>query len=185
MDDLKEIKRKYYKNVRKKIVNKEEKSDIIFNNIIKTDEYKNSNVIGIYKSLLNEVNTDKLINYSLINKKIVCLPKVEGNNMNFYRINYINEPLVKSSFNVFEPLSKDVNRIDKDLIDLIIIPGICFDSNFNRLGFGKGYYDKYLENTNIKKIGICFNEQITNDLPTNEYDEKMDIIITDKLLIKR
>ena len=64
-------------------------------------------------------------------------------------------------------------------IDLIIVPGICFDKANNRLGFGKGYYDKYLANKNIKKFGICFKEQLLDDIPTDNNDIKMDLIITD------
>ena len=66
-------------------------------------------------------------------------------------------------------------------IDLMILPGVCFDKNLNRIGFGKGYYDRYLENSNsIYKIGICFKEQITKDiLPHDTYDIRLDEIICD------
>ena len=60
---------------------------------------------------------------------------------------------------------------------------MCFDKNKNRLGFGKGYYDKYLENTKIKRIGICFTEQLVDEIPITENDIKMDLIITDKEII--
>ena len=66
-------------------------------------------------------------------------------------------------------------------IDLMIIPGVCFDREKNRLGFGKGYYDRYLNN-NVKKMAICFEKQVLDKelLPVDRYDKKMDIIITDK-----
>lgn len=61
---------------------------------------------------------------------------------------------------------------------------MCFDNEKNRLGFGKGYYDRYLENTKINKIGICFNEQILEKelLPIEHYDIKMNYVITEKII---
>ena len=70
-------------------------------------------------------------------------------------------------------------------IDLIIVPGVSFDEELNRLGFGKGYYDKYLASKNIFKIGICFDNQVIKLLPVNDYDIKMDLVVTDKRLIKK
>ena len=69
----------------------------------------------------------------------------------------------------------------KNDIDLVIVPGVCFDKEKNRIGFGKGYYDRFLQNANINTIGICFEEQIVeNRIPITEYDVKIKKIITDK-----
>ena len=76
-----------------------------------------------------------------------------------------------------EPMYNKDN-IYKGKIDLIIVPGVGFDQNNNRLGYGKGFYDHFLKNKNIFKIGICFKEQLLDEIPVNEYDIKMDLIIT-------
>ena len=173
----KELLRRKYINLRKLIEDKEIKSKIIIDKLNQLDEFKKARVIALYNSLKDEVHTDLLIKDSL-KEKIVLLPKVEKDNIAFYQITK-NEDLIKSSFNILEPIG-DINKLyKKEYIDLFIVPGICFDKNKNRLGFGKGYYDRYLcdkDNT----IGICYDEQIVNLLPTNKYDVKMKKIITDK-----
>ncbi len=170
-----ELRTKYLK-IRNDISNKDIKSDIIFNKIINTSEYQSANTVALYKNLISEVDTNKLIDYTLTIGKTVSLPRVEDNNLNFYKVDK-QTILIKSNFGVFEPISNQV--IPKENIDLIIVPGVCFDKNNNRLGFGKGYYDRYLMNTKMKKIGICFIEQLTNNIPADSNDVKMDLIITD------
>lgn len=167
--------RKRYLDIRKNLPDKDIKSAIIFDKVINTQEYQHSHIIALYKNLESEVNTDKLITYSISIGKIVLLPKVVGNDMVFYQITK-ETIFLKSNFGVYEPMEKD--NYDGN-IDLIIVPGICFDKNNNRLGFGKGYYDKYLTNNNLKKMGICFKEQLVESIPTDDNDIKMDLIITD------
>lgn len=170
--------RKKYLLIRKSIINKEEKSDIIFNKLISSDEYKKSHVIALYYSLKSEVNTLKLIEYSLKKNKIVLLPKVIEDYMIFYKIESLNS-LNKSNFGIMEPCSGII--FDKNNIDLIVVPGVCFDIYLNRIGFGKGYYDKYLTNYNGISIGICFQEQIDDEkITSDKTDIKLKKIITDK-----
>lgn len=114
----------------------------------------------------------------------MLLPKtIENNNLEFYRILEYNDKYVKESkpFNIKEPIVENCKKYNKESIDLLIIPGLCFDYNKARVGYGKGYYDKYLENQTIRKIGICFEEQLLKDdyIKTNETDIKMDNIITE------
>ena len=163
--------RKNILNKRKKICNKKELSTIIVNRIKKLDIYKNSKVIALYNSMDNEVDTSDLINNS---DKVILLPKIINDKMEFVKIND-NTKFIKSNFGVMEP----IGNIYNGKIDLIIVPGVSFDKKRNRLGYGKGYYDKYLLNKDIYKIGICFNEQIINLLPTNSLDINMDMVITE------
>ena len=186
MDLIKEKQklRKKYLLIRKNIQNKQEKSKIITNKLIQEQSFINAKVIALYKSLDNEVNTDELIKYSLEIGKIVVLPKVIENELVFYKIDK-NELLEKSPFGVLEPIGNNDNKIFKQDIDLVIVPGICFDLDKNRLGFGKGYYDRFLCNTFIKSIALSFDEQIvsTEIIPVNEFDVKITNIITDKRVI--
>ena len=164
---------------RKSILNKNELSKDIINQIINLDIYKRAKVIAIYNSMKMEVDTSLLIKESLKNK-IVLLPRIIDNEMVFFVINK-DTKYIKSNFDILEPIGK------KHLgnIDLIIVPGVAFDDNLNRLGFGMGYYDKYLENKNIYKMGICFDEQIVKELPVLKHDIKMDMIISEKRIIKK
>ncbi len=172
---MKERIRKEFLGIRKNIISKKDKSLKIFSSIINDKDYLNSRVIAIYKSLGNEVSTDRLIKYSLSLGKTVVLPKVDKSIMNFYKIDN-NTKYKKSLFGIDEPIS---NEIITD-IDLFIIPGVVFGKDLNRVGFGKGYYDKYLENNNAIKIGICFEEQVIDSIDSDTNDVKMDKIITDK-----
>lgn len=174
--------RKEYIIKRNNINNKSIKSNKIFNKIIKLPIYKKSRVIAIYYSMESEVDTTRLIRYMLDDKKEVYLPRVlDNNNMEFYKVNSLDDINNKNKFGIYEPNISN-NMLNKELLDLIIIPGICFDLNYNRIGFGKGYYDKYLSDTNIYKIALCFEEQILKDkiINTSDNDIKMNIIITDK-----
>jgi 5-formyltetrahydrofolate cyclo-ligase len=174
----KEELRKLIKDKRKNILNKKELSTIIVNKLMSLDIYKEARVIALYNSLDSEVDTSYLINESM-NNKLVLLPKIINNKMLFIVINK-DTLYEKSNIGVMEPIGDIYNGI----IDLIIVPGLSFDSNLNRLGFGMGYYDKYLSNNNIYKIGLCFDEQIIDLVPTNDLDIKMDMVITKKRVYK-
>ncbi len=173
---MKEELRKKYLIIRKQIDNKEEKSKIIMKKIISLTEYKKSNIIALYNSLPNEVSTKELIEYTLQNKKNVVLPRVYKNTLKFYKISS-NEDYETSSFNVLEPQDILNNYVQKEKIDLIIVPGICFDNDGNRIGYGKGYYDHYLTD-DMNSIGICFSEQLVPKINVDKHDKKVKKIIT-------
>jgi len=174
---MKEKLRKEYLLVRKQIKEKDLKSHIITTKIISLDDYKQSKIIALYNSLKDEVRTEELIDYSLKIGKVVALPRVYKNTLRFYQIKE-NDTFEKSSFNIYEPLDIKNNYIDKSLIDLIIVPGICFDNSGSRIGFGKGFYDRYLTD-DMNTIGICFKEQILEKIPSEKHDIKIKRIITD------
>lgn len=174
----KEELRTEYKNIRNNINDKKNKSQKIIKKLIKTKEYQESNTIALYSSIASEVETKELIKVSL-KDKLVVLPKIKENNtMEFFKINNL-EDLIIGKFNIKEPRVENKKPIKKEEIDLMIIPGICFDKSKNRIGYGKGYYDKYLANSKIKKIGICYEEQITEKIESNNKDIKMDYLITE------
>lgn len=164
---------------RKKIAHKKQLSTIIVDNIIDLDIYKRSKVIALYNSLESEVNTKSLINDALLEKKVL-LPKIVNDKIVFVEINK-NTKYTKSKLGVMEP----IGNIYLGDIDLIIVPGVSFDKELNRLGFGKGYYDKFLSKKDIFKIGICYENQIVSKLPVDSDDIKMDLIITNKRVLKK
>lgn len=173
--------RKKYKQIRSAIPDKTYKSKIITNKIINDIDYKNAKIIALFKSFGSEVDTDEIIIHSINNRKIVVLPRVVGDKLKFYKINSINENLLISSLGVAEPIENEENYIESKKIDLIIVPGLCFDKENNRLGYGKGYYDKILRENDVQSIAICFKEQILENeiLPTIDSDVKVKKIITD------
>ena len=162
--------RKEYIIYQKNTINKYDKSKEIYMKLVNLVKFNKAKVIGIYYSTSNEVDTSLIVNRLLKNKKIVCFPKVEGDSINFYKTN-------TSIFDIKEPKGDAFTLINPLEIDLMVIPGVAFDKNLNRLGHGKGYYDKYLKKTNAYKIGICFSSQICDNLVVDENDVKMDLVI--------
>jgi len=175
--------REKFKKIRNEIKDTDIKSKIICDKIIKSEFYKKSKVIGVYSSISREVDTLGLIETALKDGKIVGLPKVCNKELKFYRISKIDDLICGGTLGIKEPKENIENLIDKNNIDLIIVPGICFDKAKNRIGFGKGYYDRYLSATkNIIKIGVCFDEQVLKNeyISINKYDVKMNMVVTDK-----
>lgn len=176
--------RKEFISIRNNIEDKKYKSSLIINNVKNEPDYKNARIVALYKSLNSEVDTTELIQYTISIGKIVALPKVVNDELRFYKINSIDDKFIKSNFGVEEPIGNESNFVSEGNIDLVIVPGVCFDKYKNRLGFGKGYYDRFLDNKDLKKIGICFKEQIINEkLPVSDNDVKMDKIITEDTIL--
>ena len=175
--DKKKI-REEYKTIRKNIPDKDKKSEAIFNEIINNPLYQQAEVIALYNSTKDEVDTHRLIEYSRSLGKTVCLPRVLGYDLIFFGITDETK-YQTSSFGITEPIGGLVYAPEK--IDLVIVPGIAFDKEGNRIGYGGGYYDRYLEWSKLPSIAICFEEQIIEEpLQMEEYDMKVNIVQTDK-----
>lgn len=172
----KQILRNKYKDIRKNIENKEMLNNRIFNKVIELKEYKQSDLILIYVSLKDEVDTFKLIEHSLKIGKRVAVPKCEGDNIVFYNINTLSD-LKEGSFRILEPITNEI--INNFSNSICIIPGVAFDRGNNRIGYGKGFYDRFLENYNGIKIGLVYRECICDKIDNDINDIKMDIVITD------
>ena len=173
----KENLRNYAKYLRKNIKNKEILEDKIKNKVLNNKKVLKSKNILIYVSLKDEVNTKIIIEELWNLNKNIYVPKVENNNINFYFINSFND-LKIGVFNILEPITNIKYKNNKD--SCIIIPGLLFDKDNYRLGYGGGYYDRFLENKNIYKIGICFSTMIVDKINIEKTDIKMDEIITER-----
>lgn len=167
--------RKEYLDKRNHILDREEKSSIIFQKIIQNEKYQSSSIIAIYKNFLSEVDTSKLIQYSYECGKIVCFPRVEGEELFFYKMNQ-GDLFEKSHYGIDEPIRNISNRI---IPDLVIAPGVVFDENGGRMGYGKGFYDRFFQQYCVYKIGICFQEQLIDEVPMDEHDILMDLVVHD------
>ena len=176
MDSKKSL-RQFAKNERLKITNKEEKEKVILRKLLNHKRIIESNNILVYISMKNEVSTNKLIEELLKLNKNIYVPKIINSEMNFYKFNSFEE-LKLGKYNILEPTS-NIEFIN-DSNSVIIVPGLLFDKSNNRLGYGGGYYDKYLENKNIYKIGICFSTFIVDKIIVDDYDIKMDEVITER-----
>lgn len=167
-------------NSKKKLIDfefKQEASKLVFEKLLQLEHWNNAKKILVYYSLPDELQTsDEIDNLS---DKEIYLPKIVGDDL--YIVKYDKEKMKVGKFNVMEPSSEDY--ISSDNLDLIIVPGVAFDFKKNRLGRGKGYYDRLLSSTSAVKIGICYDFQLLENVPTDLHDIKMDIIITPNNII--
>ena len=156
--------------------------NLIFDRIINSKAYLNSNVVLCYVSTAIEVDTHRLIKHSLENSKIVAVPKcITGTrNMKFYIIKSFDD-LEVATFSVLEPKVDICEELDNFDNAICIVPGLAFDLNGYRLGYGKGYYDRFLDKApDVKKIGICYCSCTVNKLINGKYDIPIDALITEK-----
>ncbi|KNG79507.1 5-formyltetrahydrofolate cyclo-ligase [Mycoplasma sp. HU2014] len=147
---------------------------------IKENNFKN---ICIYLSTKYEVETRKIIDYCFLNNIKVFVPRVlENNDMEMIRyLDHNHNNLNK--FNIQEPISDEIIEINE--LDCIFTPLVGFDKNLNRIGMGKGFYDKFfnLNKNNYLKVGLSFDEQLIGDYILKEqHDVKLDTIITEKFI---
>lgn len=175
--DKKEL-RKHIRNRKRQFTADElnELSVPIMNRLLGMPEVINAKTILLYYSLPDEVNTHQTVELLARQGKTVLLPKViDGENMEI-RIYESPEDLTEGSYGIMEPNGKLFTDYDK--IDTAVIPGMSFDADNNRLGRGKGYYDRFLKNIpQAYKIGVCFDFQKEQNIPHDEYDIKMDTVI--------
>lgn len=137
-----------------------------------------------YVSTEIEVGTKDFINALLASGKKVAVPRCEGgpSEMNFYYINSLDE-LSSGSFGVLEPESDKGKMLTETENTICIVPAFMFDKSGYRLGYGKGYYDRYLSKYKGYSIGVCYSENIKDELFHGKYDRTVDMIVTEKQII--
>lgn len=153
------------------------KSRIIMQKLQSTEHYKKADCIYTYVSFGQEVNTTELIHTALSDGKRVAVPKIKEKIMNFYYISDITE-LKTGFYGILEPETENpANETDA----LLVMPGLAFDRTGNRIGYGGGYYDKYLAKQNTHwKAALAFELQIFEQLPCSLLDKKPDMIISEE-----
>lgn len=178
----------------KKRTDAEKKAASVF---LSSSYYKNSSFILCFISAENEIPTVQIIEKALRDNKTVAVPRVRSDSgsecqMDFYFLENkpVDEQTEKGAFGISEPLPSlkivQVSQIPEN--SLMVLPGLGFTADGKRLGKGKGFYDRYItelsaENTQFgmscKKIGYCFNFQVRDNIPVDEHDMKVDVVITE------
>ena len=171
----KEFLRKKYKEKRDNIKNKVTKDNLIYQKVINNKDILSSKTLLIYISINSEVDTIKIINYFL-NTKNIAVPKIIDNDMFFCYVTNRNE-LTSGKYNIPEPTNENIVTDFDNAI--CIVPGICYDKENYRIGYGKGYYDRFLSKNKIKTIGLCYKECMIEKIDNDKYDYKIDEVITD------
>lgn len=160
-----------------------EKSARIQKQLFSFDKYVIAKTVMLYVSAFNEPSTIEIIKDAIEQKKRVVLP-VSDTATETIVLSYLDslDDLEKGAYGILEP--RTIKKADISDIDFILVPGLAFDKNGNRMGFGKGYYDKLLCKTNAEKTALCYEFQLFDEIPAGEYDIPMNTIITeDKLYV--
>lgn len=166
--------------------NNQSNSKIISDDIVKSDFYKNADVIMGYMALNDEVDITAVLLKALEDNKKVLLPKCnnDGNTMSACLVGDLKQDLSTGYAGILEPV--DQRSVGISEIDVVFVPGRAFDLYCNRLGRGKGFYDRFLEKKpSVCKIGIAFDFQIVEQIKTNENDVFMDCVITEERVLIR
>jgi len=181
------------KNLRKLILERrnllspqeiKEKSKIIREKLFEQSDFKNAKNIFTYISFVSEVRTKEIIEKCIELKKKVLVPVVDEKSNELIITEFLGfEKLKKYSLGIMEPFP--VKDIGLDCIDLVLVPGVAFDQNLNRLGFGRGFYDKILSkfSPQIPTIALAFDLQIVESVPKEENDKRVQKILTEKRII--
>ena len=131
--------------------------------------YKDAQNVMLYYPMKNEINLLKLLN----DEKNFYLPRVDGANLEVCPYKK-GDTLIKSGFNIMEPISDAVN---KEILDLVIVPALMADKNGFRLGYGGGFYDRFIDSGNFKTLCAVAKELYVEALPSEDFDKKIDEII--------
>lgn len=151
----------------------QELSDLIFTKVINDEQFQKAHHLGLYVSFRNEVDTRKIIQYCLENGKRVSVPRVLGETMEFFEIDSVAQ--LESGFaTILEPTTAQMT--EKNAMDIIYVPMLAYDKTLNRIGYGKGFYDKYLKGYSNLTIGLAFSFQEIDYIETNNFDFPLDFI---------
>ena len=145
-------------------------------------QYRRASLVLTYVSKDSEADTFALIKKSLAEGKQVAVPRcIDSRNMKFYYIEG-TEMLEKSTFGVMEPIVSECRELTEIKNSICIVPGLSFDSSGYRLGYGKGYYDRFLADYKDTTVGICSSRCFCWKLPSGKFDRPVDILVTEKYL---
>ena len=146
--------------------------------------FSESKVIGLYYPILNEVQTFQIMSQAILNLKTVCLPTIVDEQISFFKYDP-TKSLKVGKYGIMEPETSSENM--NHLLDIVITPGVVFDVTGNRIGYGKGYYDKFFNSNgfqNMTLVGLGYDFQlILEKIICNAQDVKMNTLISEKRMI--
>ena len=173
------------------IVEKEKMDRKICDKFYESKYYRDAKNIFIYISYDSEINTKEIINKALIDNKKIYVPRTEFKTRLMDAVEIISlDNLIESEYGILEP-SIEEPHIEPNELDLIVVPGVAFDRNGGRMGYGAGFYDRYFKKISkdkmkkIVKLALAYDFQILEDVPMNEQDVPVNYIITEKEFIHR
>jgi len=162
------------------------KSYQLCNALLEQKVWREARIVALFASLPTEPVVEFLWDSIREDGKKACYPKVNGENLSLISVSDPTE-LVASRWQLREPVMREPNLQSLEKIDLILVPGLAFSRNGERIGRGGGFYDRLLVNDHLRarKIGVCFDIQVFRDLPLESHDIRMDEIATESGVFQR
>lgn len=157
------------------------KNSAITEKLLSLAKVQSAELILPFVSAKGEVGTREFIARCFDVGKTVAVPRcIDGSNMKFCVIHTFDD-LEKGMYGIDEPKEYcEVIKAENAENSVLIVPALCFDTKGYRLGYGKGYYDRFISRYSGFTVGVCYSEFITDDIPIDEYDRCVDIVITEK-----
>lgn len=176
--------RQEFRAKRKTVSQKAIKDNSVCEVFLNSDIYKNSEQILCYASLDDEICTDKIINAAFEDGKKIALPYCTdlNGNMDFFYISSLSD-ISSGSFDIREPNIEICEKVIDFSAAVCVVPAFTFDKYGYRLGYGKGYYDRFLKKFTIISVGLCYNNFLRENLPINEFDVAVNFIATEDKII--
>lgn len=156
-----------------------EASEKIAEYFLESDIYKNADTVLMYLSINREVRTRALVDRILSDGKRLALPVCFDDGKMTFKYITSRESLVKGKFSAPEP-DDTCEEYHGGVPTVCVIPAIAFDRRGYRLGYGKGYYDRYLSRFDVVRVGFSFDELLVDSLPHGRFDAACDAVITEK-----
>jgi len=168
---------------------RKEKSRMIQDALKKELCYREADMVLVYMDYRSEVMTTTLVEELLSSGKKVFAPRVKGFDILFYEI-YSLEDLEQGYQGIREPMEKQEMLLSETVLRekncLVLVPGAVFDRKLSRMGYGKGFYDRFLEKYGeyVFTVGLAFSCQIAKQVPTEQHDRRLDLIVTENEVIR-
>ncbi len=166
----------------------EQKSAEVADQVFHLHEYVRARGIACYVSKGSEVNTRLLIRKSLDKGKRVLVPVIKKGDIElfFSETRDLGSELAPGSFEILEPKPEFLRPTSLDAVDVLFVPGIAWDKEGYRLGWGRGYFDRTLKTlpAHVRSAGLSFNMQLVNQVPRDQFDLPVDMVVTESRVIR-
>lgn len=192
MRERKAILRKEILNLRN-LLSKDEvsqKSYEIIKNLKSLEEYKSGRLIMCYVDFNNEVMTKAFIDQSIEEGKRILVPAIADTTagkkeMCAAEIASVKSDLEPGAYGILEPKKNNLKKVEPSEIDLVVVPGVVFNTDGHRIGYGAGYYDRFLKKlrSGCVKVGVAFEIQVLTQIPVDKHDVPVEILITENGII--
>ena len=161
---------------------RQEKSQQIVKHLLSLSELLQAQTVMLFMDFRNEVETGQLVDYVLETGQCLILPRcAPQGQLDLYLVQNLAEDIEFGKWAIREP-KMDLPSILPEAIDFVLVPGVAFDKEGNRLGYGGGYYDRFMKKLrpHVPRVAVAFDCQIVDSIPTGPYDQKITKLVTEQ-----